>query len=416
MIISIMCILLLFFLLLFTKARFGTVLKMNTLFNVMWLMGIVVIQFGMGGIEPISESLCVAIITSVIVFNVLYLFLSVPTLHASDVIIKETLSYNIKRLYVLNLLCYIYMLPITIKAIGIIATLGFPTLRNYAFDTSLGLVTDSSSRICSWFIYPIFIVTMLISCFYIVNRKKDKIIIFAIFDLLLYIVTFGGRSLIIRYLLYIVFAALLCSKSILGAIRRLSRKMKIICAIAFIVCLYLISLRMWGGLSILDNIIIYVWGSVKYCDILMSTTSLGGTLNGAGIFGVFYNPLAYILNMFLGSNLGLSETIIQDVSDIFVSIGESNFNALPSMLYVFWCDYKWIGILIGTLFFCTICVWIERRYRKTPSLANGVLMVFIIYSVFQSTSDYPIYKISHFLTIAAIFFITKFCCVKVRRK
>ncbi len=413
--VSIMCIILLCFLLLLTKARFGTVLKINTLFNIMWLAGIIVIQFGMGGIEAISEILCVAIIVSVIAFNMLYMVFSVHTLHDSDVIIEETLSYNLKRLYVINILCYVYMIPITFKAIRIISTLGFSTLRNYAFDTSLGLVSNVSSRICSWVIYPIFIVTMLISSFYIVNRKRDKIVFFAIFDLFLYIVTFGGRSLIIRYLLYIAFAALLCSKSIAGAVARLSRKMKLICAGAFLLCLYLISLRMWGGLSILDNIIIYVWGSIKYCDILMGTTSLGGTLGGSGTFGLFYNPVAYISNIFFGSELELSETVIQKVTDIFVSIGKSNFNALPSMLYVFWCDYEWVGILIGTLFFCIACVWVERRYRRKPSLTNGVLMVFMIYSVFQSTSDYPIYKISHFLTIAAIFFITKCCCVTVRR-
>lgn len=393
------------FFLILSYGKYKSLLKLNSVYTFMWSSALFFIGINYAGIESMSDYSIILIIVSIVVFNITYL--SFGTNYDIDRIElrQYLLKLNLKTVYVVNFICYIFIIPITIKAIRIIITYGFSNLRSYAFDVTGGLVTELTSKVTAWIIYPVFLVTMIIAALYIALGLKEKIIIVGILDVAIYILTFGGRSLIIRFVLYVLFAYIAFNHSFFMLLKKMPLKQKVILLVIFAFFLYLVSLRKWEGLSIFENIVIYLFGSEKYFDILVQDINLKGNLYGTGLFGIILNPLMYFSNIFLRTDFILSEQAIQQVTDPFVSIGKSNFNALPSMLYIFWRDYGEVGIVIGTFLFTLIITYVERKIKRKVSLFNLILLIFISYAVFQSTTDFPIYKIQHFFTLLIMYIL-----------
>lgn len=385
-----------------THGLYKTVYRINALYSIIWLTGICLIEFNYAGIESLSTGYVFYIYSSVIVFNIVYFILS-PKIKLKRTEIDLT-TRTLKKFYIINILCYIYILPITFKALKIITTEGFSDLRSYAFNDTAGMINNLSARICSWIILPVFLVTMIVSAYYLVIKKRSIIVWIGIFDVLLYTFTFGGRSLIVRYLLYVLIAYLLQFGNFKSIIKKLTYKQKMFFVIASILFLYLLSLRSWDGLSLFENIAIYLFGSLKFCDLLMLKTPV--YTYGCGMLGLFFNPIMYLSNNIFGTHFVLSESVIQNITDPFINIGVSKFNALPTSLFVYWNDFGFFGIILGTLLLVLLVVYAEKKYKNT-SLFNTIFMIFIIYVVFQTTSDLGIYKISHFSTLLIMCILCK---------
>ena len=193
-------------------------------------------------------------------------------------------------IYFANIIAWIYLSQFIPKAINIIKAFGLRGLRPYAFDSSLGFGTTKQLLIVQWIVYSIFVATVLIAMIYSVMRKKHLLLnIFAVIDVALYTFLFGGRYLIVRMLMFYLFAFLIVKSLELEKLKVKNLNFVLI-GILIIMTIILTNLRNWGNTSFIENVVIYYTGSFTFLDVILSefdwTTS---PLFGTGMFGFIIN-------------------------------------------------------------------------------------------------------------------------------
>lgn len=382
---------------------------MNFIYTTIWCLGAATVSLGYSGLYPISKQVHGYIIMSIITFNILY-FIKNREFTAGFVAKWEISKLSYQLIVVGSIVSYIIMVPITIRAISIIMSSGWFLLRSYAYSSS-SMASAVQIGLYSWFINPLFSATFLIAavCWFSNSKYKKKLMFLSIIDLILITVTFGGRYNIVKFVLFFLSAYQL-NIMYKGNKEKVKIKYWILGFMVAGLLIYLTSLRSLKGLSAVQNIFVYLFGSLVYFDLIIAEgfSPLNSVkLFGNATFGIFTNIPMYIFYKLSGHNF-TPEFLIDQTSNDFLYISPGyRYNAFTTWLYPFWKDYGTVGIIVGVAFVCLLFCYLKRRVVLKRTMSSYVLLVYVSYVVLTSTLSYNLITIQQSVTLFLVILLTR---------
>ncbi|WP_195939332.1 O-antigen polymerase [Romboutsia sp. 1001713B170131_170501_G6] len=395
--------------LLLTKMKYNTILKPNILFSLMWCICGSISTLGLYGMYNTSHTVNFYALTAIITFNFVYI-LSNDCIKSSKIKVAKGIIGEVRLVYIylLNIISWIFISRILVNSLKIISTGGFKLLRIYAFE---GLATTIELTISQWLVTPIFEATVILAIVYTITKKKAKYLkIIAIIDILLNIITFGGRYFIVKSLIYYIIAFIVIKfKNINGLSRIKINKKVIIISISLIA--FLTSMRSWNGTSIIKETVLYFTSSFSFLDSLLKENLINDKFNiipGTGILGFIYNIILVPITLLLGIPYRGSDYNLTQITSIPRNIGGGiNYNALATMIYPLLLDFGYIGIIIGTAFLAILASFIERMLDRSNKLIYLCMYIFVGNIIFSSVMNYYLIFPATGFTIIMLIILTK---------
>lgn len=407
----------------FTKKNSGQFINSKTIFSFLWCLSAGCSSLGIFGLYKPSMQVHFFCITVIIVFNLVYDLLFFYTQKHKKIIKKYTkYEIRIKLLVFLNVVGWVFLVPILRRSILIILNSGFNALRVYAYDSTFGLATTSQLMIAQVIIEPLFSFTGLVSAYNIL--QKDKYIYFFIVSIIsisLYTIAFAGRGLMVSFILYLLILFFVLKFEKIDVLKEyiLKKRSTKVILIFFMFCIIFIvltNLRSWSsnGNNVFKEVYLYFVGSFTFLDrLLISIDSLNtNLLYGKATFGFVYNWLSILLTM-IGFPYRGSDFLITTVTAIPKYISNDRmFNALGTMIYPFYRDFRYVGIIFGIIFFGFLVFFLENRFKKDNNIRNLFFYCFVLNLIINSTKNYYLLFPAYGTFIALVILFTKKCKVK----
>lgn len=391
-----------------TKNKYRIFIRPNTIFSILWCAaGILAICNNLGIVSP-TIKIHTYIIASVITFNLVY-FIFLKNINKTSMSVNDlTLQVNYKVIIVLSILGLLLISPNTLVAIKTLLLTGFSLSAvrvNYATQTASGkffyvFFTNNLP-------IAIFGATSLIAAIDLVN-KKQKLLLLAIFNVLIGTITFGGRYLIMNFIIYYIAGYLILKKY--NHIKM--RKSYILTAVIVLVSITI--LRGTDGLSVLNMAILYYTGSLSYLQVILTNPELYGLTSlpmyGYLTFGFLFEPFVLGLKLLLGLNIDVPSYYFNIYAQPFVNIGETSiryYNNNTTMFYTFIRDFGESGVVIGTALMAIAVCLIQNRFEKYGKIRSLYILVLLYSVIFNSTMMYNLTSISSSLVIIILLFVSR---------
>lgn len=385
------CLVLLSILLFLTKRIKGTLLCVNSLFNIMWFVCIGISSLKLYGLY--SPSIEIYLYASVItlVFNIVSLTFGYIGTEAKIFKHNNEISYNFKLLYALNIFSYVFAARHLVFSISILKKYGFALMRYYTSD-SAGLFTTTNLILFQWVILPIFILTIIINAISLSMKKmRWPLLVMTLVDVVLYVLLFGGRYIIVRFGFITCITYIWYEKGRILKMIKYHKKLVVLFISILFVLGYITSLRSISNLNFVGNIVTYFTGSFSYTSRLLENNELTQPLYGRAVFGGIYNFTYAVLKILFGIEYKGSDTIITAVTYKYLPIGEFTlYNSLTSIIYPFLCDFGVFGLIIDSIIFGLICNTLEKKAYKSLYIGWSILYLYIMFVVFDSVLQYDL--------------------------
>lgn len=344
------------------------------LFNLIWLMSVILLIFGFGyGIDVPTQEAFFIIIVGLIGFNVTSLFMT----HNKR---RVVVSFGRRDQHTntgvnVNLLKFFIVLTLVLSILRY-ATVAIQILRG---ETNFAIIRDeffenNNHFLDAFFISPMryALIVCLASCF--INKKRlglGKKYYIALFIIIaLAFLSSGGRSILVNTI-YVI----LCVVGIYGTNHRIQFKTKLkflLVIIAFVsLVIFVTSNRSWTFLSLgynsvfertLITFVSYYSGGIVYLGKVISSTDLKFSTYGLITVHGFLYPL-YIIFGYIGF-FETPQFIINynQLSNEVVIIGNGiPFNAFMTAFGSFYADFGFLGVLIYSALFSIITISVYQN-------------------------------------------------------
>ncbi|MDY0235314.1 MAG: O-antigen polymerase [Gudongella sp.] len=409
-------LLLLLSLLLVTKIKYRTIVKLNSLFNISWCISCGLASLGVYGLNKPIFTVHILSTICILIFNIIYMSASIK--QSSIIKIVRTRHTprkpNYRIIVFVNIIAYIFSAPFIWKSIAIIRSVGLYGLRSLSFIGTNNFANTNQLTIFQNIIEPIFIATILILAIDIgYKRQKKSMFIITIIDVIIYTILFGGRAMILQSILFIIISILLTNNftSIKDFILQLIRKYKIIIiftGFSLAAIMYITSQRSFYGKSFIENALLYFVGPFAFLSELLKDNTLTKNLMfGKATFGWVLGLFSIIIKLLFGTEYNGADYIITQVTSRVRVIGNGiTFNALPTMLYAFLKDFGYLGSVIGPALYALTMSIVEKKYYKLNSLFWLALLIFFIYGIPFTVMNYYYMTANTVILVIIIFSFT----------
>ena len=390
-----------------TKARCGTYIAGNTIFTFFWCLILALSSFGLYGLYAPNLYVYVISYASVIVFNI-------PTLSSRNkncfLLAKNDINgdFSFPMLLIGHAISYYFALPYLRKSIEFIMKNGFSAIRGVELEF-IGQSTYIALGF-QWICLPFFTVTIIFSAINIaLGRKSSMLFLLAILDTFAYVILYGGRYIILKFLFYVFAALIIVNGGKVWKIVRKQKKVILFGVITVLFLMYLTSLRSLSHMDFLGNIVGYYVGSLSLLTQLVEQNVQGDYLGyGHMTFGFIINLFQAAAKLLLGWEYNGSDTIFTSFAGDYFQIGENiKTNALPTFLYALILDYGKYFFFIGVLLLASFSFSIEKNFYKKPTIRNFAIYLFILYNIFDTILVYDYISPGTFVVFILLIFLTK---------
>ena len=118
---------------------------------------------------------------------------------------------------------------------------------------------------------------------------------------------------------------------------------------------------------------------------------LHGVLN---FFDIFLSKIGISFDLLNQTSFYIGQT---ESTFLYGLYDHGSFNAFVSVFYFFYMDFRWVGVIVGSLFFGFFCHRVERLANKN-NLLNSALYLLIAQSVLKSFGRWEFYLTSYCLS------------------
>lgn len=233
----------------------------------------------------------------------------------------------------------------------------------------------------------IFVFTIIISAIYLGFNSK-KYIKLAIMDILIGTISFGGRTLILCFLL-----SYIATISFLNLKVKIKIKKKYIFLIVIVLWL-ITALRTRSIFGFVDMIVLYLTGSLSFLEYILKHSieyGLESKMHGYMTFAFIIEPLVLIMKMLLGVNYKVPSYYFNIHAQNFVNISESSINLYnnnTTFFYNFIMDFGKNGWGISLIAILLIVVLLENKFYKKPNIKVLCFIVYFYINLLESSISY----------------------------
>lgn len=353
-------------------------------FNISWILVINISSFALFNLYKPTEVVYIMAILLIFVFNITCLLIKGKIKKTNMKNFNSKVNYRFIK--ILNYFGIIYLFPATIKSINIFLNQGATAVRTAMVDGSLGIESTFEWIITSWIVSPIFNATIIISIIlYIFDNRNTKLIYVSLIDLILYTITFGGRWLILRFIIIILFSLALSyhlKKNMLKELRKIKRKLYLFLGIGVSVLVYITSQRGFEN-DVIRTMVIYFTGSLNYFNQHIKLTPNINHLYGTAFFsGLLDFPLLIFQSLFGLEMIRPAEYVGQFTSPNIIIGDGIIYNGFGSALLDFWLDFGVFGAVIDGIILAVIVMIVYKLIYKANvrvySMYIFILMILVI--------------------------------------
>lgn len=302
---------------------------------------------------------------------------------------EKKYTFNYTFLYILYSVSAVYLIGTFIVAFRMM-------LDGYSLSYIRGLVTVEGNNelrssmlsilIKNFISTPtVYLAIAIMPIEMIMGKKKKSLIIMTLIMIFCWVISVGGRSILLWTVIYFITVILLAGKD--GFQINISKKAK---TIAVVISVILIAFLLWStysrkgsGFDMIRELFIYYVAPLKHFDkyvelIDYSYPNLYG-YGGASFYGFWY-PILYAIRIFTGAS-GYSDfwTTIRDLSFNRLEHttwlgGDIHMNAFVTMFYQPYIDGRFIGVFVICFLFGYLC-----NYSYIMAHDHKNLKYFLIY-------------------------------------
>lgn len=379
-----------------TKVKCGTFAQWNTVFTAIWCSAAALASTGFYDLYKPIPIVHFYVITVIIFFNLAYLLIKDRFRRRKvDRILLGSPRWRF--LLLANVLAWLYMIRFISKSYVIIRSGGLLALRSYAFSSSMGLASTAELAISQAIIQPVFVTTIIITlASLVVGRANVLLLIVSVINVALYIFAFAGRSILISFIVYFLLLQIVWNYR-LGLFAFL-RKILSIGTVAFIIVVLLIfsfltQKRAWSETNSFKEVYIYTVGSFSllnaYFDDEQVITQYSPYLYGRAALGMVVNPINMFLTFAFGVPYTGSDYMITRITAVPRAVSPSlRMNALNTMIYPFYRDFGYFGIIFGTVFLASLLASGEILFRRKRTFFSFCFYILILDVVLRSAMNY----------------------------
>ncbi|MCM3150854.1 oligosaccharide repeat unit polymerase [Priestia megaterium] len=396
----------------FTKVLTHKYFKPNIIFTFIWsLSGLISKYYNLGLLQPRNE-IYIYTFVMIITFNVVYLLLVRKKLQnpllgdINKAFVNKKINY--KKIYLAIAISFILISPNMVNSVITLIHSGFSldevrksyVALTYSGDFVYVFLTNN---------VPVAIITA-ISLWAALDllRGKKKILLPAILMVLLGTITFGGRYLILNFIVFYVAGFIVLKRS-----PSIKIKKKYI-LLTVVVLGYITFSRGVSETSFSDMFALYYSGSFSYLELMLShphSFGLNDNLHfGYLMLGFLFEPLVMILKLLFRFNIDVPSYYFNIYAQPFVNIGMNKFqlfNNNTSVIYTFLRDFGIFGLVIGPSFIASLMALSENRYYRKGDLRSLVFLIYMYTVIFNSTMMYTLTSISSSLILLSLFVLSK---------
>lgn len=391
------------------KLKYKVIVKPNLIFTFIWCLCVSLASLGFYGLFPLSTIIHLYTITIIISFNLSYF------------IVNKGYSYNqslekiwdgkirFKFIYSINFISWIFMSRFIVKSINIIMSGGFRSLRLYAYDSTMGLGTTTELTIAQLIVYPIFDLTILIAMLSLNMKKKKWVLtIIALIDIIIYSISFGGRDMLAKVLIFYLIIFFIRRTNIKAIKVKIDKRMNVffIGAIVFIFSI-MTQARSWVETNVVKEVYYYMVGSFSYLQELIQFDN-SNYLYGKAALGFIYNLFCNVATFLFKINYRGSDYQITQVTALprLISPNDS-FNALATMIYPLLRDFGYFGIVFGSAFLAWLLSFVEKKFKESNNTFFFCMYIIMLYIILVSTMNYYLLFPSYGIEIIFLLFFVK---------
>lgn len=375
------------------KVIYKTIVNPMSMYNGAWLLCLFassVICSAFGG-YAIRDYVYFLIMVSCICFSFASIALKPVknirvTQSGSSSLDKDDMNYRL--IVFLNIIATVCIFPDTVDSIKMFMTKGMYYARLLSLEGE-GTSFILKNLFRNGFILPIYTATIFITAEAIVfnsSSHKKELLKLAIFDVLVYTITVMGRWLLLKCAIYIVLMVLYRTK--LGRkkqnrlknrtekkyITRIKRGMVVLLIGLFFAMVYITSQRMYGS-TILQSVMVYFGGSLKYLDLGMEhIAESGDMLLGTGLFAAIWDIPLIVIQKLLGIDFLRPLEVTYLYNNPVRLIGPNiTFTGFGTVLMSMYLDGRFWGVVLESLLLGIIAAGIYKKMSlKNTSLQRNI--------------------------------------------
>lgn len=382
------------FFLILSYINFKNIYNPMFIFNIWWLIIIVVSGLGLFDLEIPSDITYGYILIAILSYNVPFVFAKSKHIQPINKVnaMKKDLRYINKynRIIILSQILTLFILGRRSLRVIRMISLGIPynNIRYYYYYSDKIISNSYEMILTNIFFTPIVIVGIIIIGIQFFDKKNWKVFVLALINSLLYSFSSGSRGIIVYIMISVVTSYL-----INGNIKKyqFKNKFKLYSSIILIIIFltYMTIFRSQSQLIIDDllrTVVLYFTGSIIYFEKLMEVIPVNVDLTyGLSFFGGIIDIIIMPFQM-LGFEIKQTSQIIGMYNQQYLNIGGNNqFNAFSTMLYTFYHDFGKYGFFTGPLFFGILSKGTYRKLVKSNNIFNLSKYILVVIMIYEST-------------------------------
>lgn len=403
---------------LITKIKYKSFLKANIIFTFIWCFSGSIASIGLFDLYKPYINVHFFSLAFIVFFNLFFFIFNKNYIFKEYIGDYITGKLRFKIIYIFNFASWLYMLRFLVKSINIIKSGGFSSLRVYAYNSSLGLWSTSELIIAQNIVQPIFMATILVTCFcYIVNKKNKALLIISLIDIGIYLLSFGGRAILIDSIIFylIMYFVVRTNRKENKKKWKINKSFIIIGVLVFSI---ITRSRSWIKTNLIKEIFYYFIGSFSFLGIILEEQvgMSSNLLYGKATFGFIYNLIFKVLTFLFKVPYNGSDFQITNITAQVRLISPTRgFNALTTAIYPLLRDFGFFGIIFGAAFLAWAISFLEKHFKKTNNIYYLCLYTVLLNILFNSTLNYYLYSSAYgmVMIILLIFINTKANVIKV---
>jgi oligosaccharide repeat unit polymerase len=372
------------------------------LFNAWWGITILISSLGLFDIFTPSAKTYSVMLIAILSFNFSVIFM-LYTSKKGRVDSKKVKGFEIESKYLLNhnsnfikllmfthsIIFFILVLR-SIKAIKLLLSgLSYSAIRYNYFKLDT-IMSGYDHIINNLFVIPILTFSMIFVSLQYFQSKYNKIIMFStIVCIILFVFSSGGRSILITFGIIFITSYLINKKDSYPI--NLSKKILMQMLLLFILfSLLYVSLRRLetgGGINeVLSTVVRYFSASYLYYENMIVFVKKDEVLlYGMAFFGGIIDFFIFIFR-FLGLDINPISSYISEYNQLYITVNSEGaiYNAFPTMIYTFFYDFGYLGIILGPLLFGYLSFIIYNRMILTNDFGYKGIYIMIVILIYES--------------------------------
>lgn len=385
----------------FLKCKFNFL----NIFNTIWFLVLMFSTVGLYKFPVPNFKTITYLLVGILSFNFMTFFsLSIRSDKKKNMNLTKRKTLNSKKMRIILLVLFLFMLPMTIRCFLLIYSNGFSYVRNLYLS---GLLFDKKIQlIWNYIIRPLSVVLLIYNLLeYSKDRKKFLNLILNFLIVAEYVICTASRGIIFELLVLTLIINLNEYKKILKILKQ-NKKIIILFLLVIMILVIITSERSLNSENgILFNVYCYFCGSIHLFDYLILNPDISLLNSKNLLYGLstFNGPLEIfkiLMNTIFDTNIKSGIEIINEVTQQYYNI--SNIvvmNNNVTMFYGFLRDFDFLGIIIGPELLAVLYS-IAYKYKKKYS-DNDCCQA--IYCYLTSLIPYTIFELK--LTICSYFIV-----------